>query len=79
MIKHIIFITLYSILKQVIALFVTLVSFMLLTWTVKRFELPFQKCYGKIGNLHIRPGVLYNENNKHKKSKNTWLEMNYWV
>ena len=67
MTKHIIFITLYSILKQVIALLVTLVSCMLLTWTVKRFELQFQKCYGKIGNLHIRPRVLYNEKNKYKE------------
>jgi hypothetical protein len=68
MTKHIIFITLYSILKQVIALFVTLVSCMLLTWTVKWFEIQFQKCYGKIGNLHIRPRVLYNfEKNKNKK------------
>jgi hypothetical protein len=44
----------YSIILQVIALFVTLVSCMLLTWTVKRFEWQFQKCYGKIGNLHIK-------------------------
>jgi len=39
---------------QVIALFATLVSCMLLTWTVKRFDLQFQKCYVKIGNLNIR-------------------------
>jgi hypothetical protein len=31
---------------------------MLLKWTVKRFELQFQKCYEKIG-ICIKPSVLY--------------------
>ena len=46
------FVWVYSILMQVKTLFITLLSCMLLKWTVKRFELQFQKCYEKIGNLH---------------------------
>jgi hypothetical protein len=46
------FLWVYSILMQVKTLFITLVGCMLLKWTVKRFELQFQKCYEKIGNLH---------------------------
>jgi hypothetical protein len=38
------FLWVYSILMQVKTLFITLVSCMLLKWTVKRFELQFQKC-----------------------------------
>jgi hypothetical protein len=46
------FLWVYSILMLVETLFITLVSCMLLKWTVKLFELQFQKCYEKIGNLH---------------------------
>ena len=42
----------YDRIVNVKTLFITLVSCMLLKRTVKRFESQFQKCYGKIGNLH---------------------------
>ena len=39
---------------------------MLLKWTVKRFELQFQKCYKKIG-ICIKPSVLCNKNKGNPK------------
>jgi hypothetical protein len=59
---------------QLETLFITLVSFMLLKWTVKRIELQFQKWYGKKTGICLKHSVLYNKNNKHKKSKSTRLQ-----